>query len=139
MSMNRRPKPDLSAYPTWAPIATSRSAARRHTARMIDGSPAWKPQATLALVTTSSRALSSAIVQLPKPSPRSALRSTVFIGSSLLPRMPGPLAEQVDDGPDGPHRQVDGEQPPRTAEPPAARLGSGTRCAGPCDAMPPRQ
>src|SRR5689334_10434629 len=42
---------------------------------MVDGSPAWKPQATLAEVTTSSRASSSPSRQAPKPSPRSALRS----------------------------------------------------------------
>src|SRR5258705_13183369 len=109
MSTNRRPKPDLSAYPTWAPIATSRSAARRQTARMMEGSPAWKPQATLALVTMSNRALSSAIFQLPKPSPRSAFRSTVFMSSSI--RRFGLLAEQIDDRTDGAHRQIDGEQP----------------------------
>src|SRR5215207_1726531 len=114
MSMKRRPKPGLSAYPTWAPIATSRSAARRQTARMMDGSPAWAPQATLALVTTSSRALSSPIVQLPKPSPRSAFRSTVCIrSSSRHSRSP---AEQVDDGEHRTHRQVAGEQPGRGAD-----------------------
>src|SRR4051794_19922477 len=42
---------------------------------MVAGSPAWKPQATFALVTTSSRASSFPSVQTPKPSPRSALRS----------------------------------------------------------------
>jgi hypothetical protein len=42
---------------------------------MVSGSPAWKPQAMLALVTRSSRASSSPIRQAPKDSPRSALRS----------------------------------------------------------------
>src|SRR3954464_13468392 len=42
---------------------------------MIPASPAWNPHATLALVTTVRRALSSPRLQCPKPSPRSALRS----------------------------------------------------------------
>src|SRR5690348_14536172 len=42
---------------------------------MISGSPAWNPQATLALVITSSSASSSPRLQTPNPSPRSALRS----------------------------------------------------------------
>ena len=42
---------------------------------MVAGSPAWLPQAMLALVTTSSIAASSPIRQGPKPSPRSELRS----------------------------------------------------------------
>src|SRR2546425_669433 len=43
---------------------------------MILGSPAWNPQATLALVTTVSIASSSPRVQAPNPSPTSLLRST---------------------------------------------------------------
>lgn len=74
-SIERRPKPARSRYETCAPIRTPRSAASSQTRRMMDGSPAWKPQATLALVTTDSRASSSVSVQRPKPSPRSALRS----------------------------------------------------------------
>src|SRR3954452_2791505 len=61
-------------------MATSASTARVHTRRMIEGSPAWKPQATFALVTTPSRASSSPSRHTPNPSPRSALRSTVRPG-----------------------------------------------------------
>ena len=75
MSMKRRPNPVRSGYATWAPIDTPRSAAAAHTRRMIDGSPAWKPQATLALETMSSSALSSPIFHGPSPSPRSLLMS----------------------------------------------------------------
>src|SRR4051795_2825929 len=42
---------------------------------MVGGSPAWNPQARLALVRTSSSCSSSPRRQTPKPSPRSALRS----------------------------------------------------------------
>src|SRR5690349_23276991 len=58
-----------------APILTPWATARSQVARMIDGSPAWNPQAMLALVTTASRAVSSPCVQVPKPSPRSRLMS----------------------------------------------------------------
>src|SRR5882762_8716519 len=44
---------------------------------MIIPSPAWNPQATLALLTIASSASSSPSCHRPKPSPRSALRSTV--------------------------------------------------------------
>src|SRR4051812_19765356 len=44
---------------------------------MVVGSPAWKPHATLALVTIPSSAASSPSRQTPKPSPRAAVRSTV--------------------------------------------------------------
>src|SRR5688572_5111833 len=79
MSMNRLPNPSRSGYDTWAPIATPRSAAAWHTRRNVDGSPAWKPQATLALVTMSSMASSSPRLHTPNDSPRSALRSTAAI------------------------------------------------------------
>src|SRR3954454_5811620 len=46
---------------------------------MMFGSPAWKPQAILALVITSSSALSSPSFQTPNPSPRSLLRSTTSV------------------------------------------------------------
>ena len=75
MSMNRRPNPTRSGYDTWAPIATPWSAAAAHAARRVDGSPAWKPQATLALVTMSSIASSSPRRHTPNDSPRSLLRS----------------------------------------------------------------
>ncbi|SKT01721.1 Uncharacterised protein [Mycobacteroides abscessus subsp. abscessus] len=45
----------------------------------VAGSPAWNPQARLALVTTSSMASSSPRRQAPKPSPRSAFRSMLAI------------------------------------------------------------
>ncbi len=43
---------------------------------MITGSPAWKPQAMLALVTTSSSASSSPRRQAPSPSPMSVANAT---------------------------------------------------------------
>src|SRR3569833_3684882 len=75
MSSARRPNPARSWYPTCAPIATPRAAASSHTRRITDGSPAWKPHATVALGTMSSMAASSPIFQAPKPSPRSLFRS----------------------------------------------------------------
>src|SRR5688572_4567403 len=42
---------------------------------MVTGSPAWKPHATFALVTSWNMAASSPIFQEPNDSPRSALRS----------------------------------------------------------------
>jgi hypothetical protein len=42
---------------------------------MVDGSPAWKPHATFALVMIPRSAVSSPSFQMPKPSPRSLLRS----------------------------------------------------------------
>src|SRR4051794_39432012 len=60
-------------------MATPSAAARSQTRRMIEGSPAWKPHATLALVTIPSRASSSPSCHWPKPSPRSELRSMVVI------------------------------------------------------------
>ena len=70
------------AVATCAPMATPPRTARSHTGRMIVGSPAWNPQATLALLTIPRRASSSPMDQLPWPSPRSELRSTVSMGSS---------------------------------------------------------
>src|SRR5687767_3673933 len=46
---------------------------------MLRGSPAWKPQATLAEVSTSSSASSSPIVHAPKLSPTSATRSILIV------------------------------------------------------------
>ena len=63
--MKRRPKPARSGYDTWAPIVTPLAAAAAHVARSVDGSPAWNPQATLALDTTRSIAASSPILQTP--------------------------------------------------------------------------
>src|SRR5580692_8399678 len=65
-------------------MATPRATAPAHARRIVSGSPAWKPQAMLALVTISSSALSSPSRQAPKLSPRSALRSTTRCG-------PGPV------------------------------------------------
>src|SRR6201993_5443664 len=56
-------------------MRTPRSVADRHTRNRPAGSPAWKPHATLALVTIPSMASSSPSCQTPKPSPKSALRS----------------------------------------------------------------
>src|SRR5687767_12672614 len=44
---------------------------------MVTGSPAWKPHATLALVTSRNIEASSPMFQEPNDSPRSALRSKV--------------------------------------------------------------
>src|SRR4051812_50106043 len=49
---------------------------------MISGSPAWKPQATLTELASSIMAASLPISHAPKPSPRSQLRSIVFMGCS---------------------------------------------------------
>src|SRR5215472_5558721 len=56
-------------------MATPRATAPAQARRIVSGSPAWKPQAMLALVTTASRASSSPSRQAPKLSPRSAFRS----------------------------------------------------------------
>ncbi len=56
-------------------MRTPRAAAVSQTRRITEASPAWNPQATLALVTQVSSASSSVRVQRPNPSPRSALRS----------------------------------------------------------------
>ena len=50
-SVAARIRPDLDSRPG-APIATPRATARSHTWRMVRASPAWKPQATLALLIT---------------------------------------------------------------------------------------
>src|SRR5436190_22783831 len=63
-------------------MATPRATAEAHTRRIVDGSPAWKPHATFALVNTESSASSSPSRQTPKPSPRSALRSMEYDGSA---------------------------------------------------------
>src|SRR5439155_1545253 len=70
---------------------TSAAAACAHTRRMMSGSPAWKPQATLALVTTCSRPGSSPMVQAPNPSPTSALRSMVGTGGRASSGSPEPV------------------------------------------------
>src|SRR3954464_11801690 len=57
-------------------MTTPRRTASAHPRRMIVGSPAWNPQATLALVTSPSIASSSPSRQIPSPSPRSLFRSS---------------------------------------------------------------
>jgi hypothetical protein len=56
-------------------MVTPAAAASRQVRAMVLGSPAWKPQATLALVTWRKTAASSPMVQLPKDSPTSLFRS----------------------------------------------------------------
>src|SRR5690349_15428303 len=55
---------------------------------MVTGSPAWKPQATLALVTSWNIRASSPMVHEPNDSPRSALRSK-SVAFQLVVRGPG--------------------------------------------------
>ena len=54
-------------------------AAKESVTNIVSGSPAWPPQATLALVATSIIAASSPIDHGPKPSPRSEFRSILRI------------------------------------------------------------
>src|SRR5664279_5613387 len=85
MLMVRRPKPCRSGSEGWAPRATPLAAANWTVRSMVAESPAWKPQAMLALVTRSSRASSWPMVQAPKLSPMSQLRSMVLdMGSPCL-------------------------------------------------------
>src|SRR3954471_6949247 len=72
-------------------MATPAATAVVQTRRIVDGSPAWKPQATFALVTTPSSASSSPSRQTPKPSPRSAFRSMLVIGSDGPPPQTAPV------------------------------------------------
>src|SRR3984957_10606935 len=64
-------------------MRTPRAAANLHTDNSPAGSPAWKPHATLALVTMPSIASSSPSRQTPKPSPKSAFRSMLATVDSL--------------------------------------------------------
>src|SRR6188472_311695 len=57
-------------------MATPPATAVAHVRRMIDGSPAWNPQATLADVTMASNSSSGPPAHAPKPSPTSLFRST---------------------------------------------------------------
>src|SRR5262245_17224649 len=90
MSMKRRPNPARSGYDTWAPIVTPWAAAAAHVSRNVEGSPAWNPQAMLALDTTRNIAASSPILQTPYDSPTSLLRSTATIGLRRAPPAPVP-------------------------------------------------
>src|SRR3954452_8122607 len=96
--MNRRPNPARARWEPAAPTAPPPPPAPAQPRRIVDGSPAWKPQATLALVITPSRASSSPSVQTPKPSPRSALTSIVLT----------PLCSSDNAGPD---EALAGDQP----------------------------
>src|SRR5689334_16586614 len=77
--IGRRPKPCRSRYPGCAPTLTPRAFASSTVRRMMSGSPAWKPQATLTELASSIMAASLPISHAPKPSPRSQLRSIVFM------------------------------------------------------------
>ena len=68
--ISRRPKPTRSGKPGWAPIATPFSRASAMVARIAPGSPAWKPQATLAEEMLSISAASWPIGQGPNDSPK---------------------------------------------------------------------
>src|SRR5206468_11002123 len=72
---------------------------------MMSGSPAWKPQATLTELASSIIAASLPISHAPKPSPRSQLRSIVFMvalrlwwscGLRLLRDLPRPGIHRAD-------------------------------------------
>src|SRR5579884_118271 len=104
-SMARRPKPTRSGKLGWAPTATPAARQARTVRSMTRGSPPWKPQATLAEVTSGITSSSRPSSKLPKLSPRSAFRSTAGIASPLwtltVPLAPapasgigGPVAEQ---------------------------------------------
>src|SRR5262245_18409284 len=92
--MTRRPKPIRSGKDGCEPIATPWRSASATLLRITCGSPAWKPQATLAEVMYGMISSSAPSVQRPQLSPMSALRSMNFaiVGSSLLgaPRSAGP-------------------------------------------------
>ena len=60
-----------------ADAATPFSLARAMVFIMVTGSPAWKPQATFAVVTWGMSASSAPMTQLPKLSPQSMLMSNV--------------------------------------------------------------
>src|SRR5215813_9486456 len=73
--MTRRPKPIRSGKDGCEPIATPWRSASATLLRMTCGSPAWKPQATLAEVRYGMISSSAPSVQRPQLSPMSALRS----------------------------------------------------------------
>src|SRR5262245_588042 len=100
-------------------MATPCRAAVAHTRRMIVGSPAWNPHATFALVTKSSRASSSPSRQTPKPSPRSALRSTSLTVPWSLTRSMVAYRPR--------HRRHRAKIRRHTAERPPSHSGSGMR------------
>src|SRR5215475_9335665 len=85
--MTRRPKPIRSGKDGCEPIATPWRSASATLLRITCGSPAWKPQATLAEVRYGMISSSAPSVQRPQLSPMSALRSmNLAIVSSLSSR-----------------------------------------------------
>src|SRR5215469_5719942 len=76
----RRPKPQTSKKLGCAPMPTPFSLARVTVSNMTSGSPPWKPHATFAEETIFSISASLPIVQAPKLSPMSQLRSITSIG-----------------------------------------------------------
>src|SRR6516164_5720562 len=96
-------------------MRTPRSAADRHTRNSPAGSPAWKPHATLALVTIASMASSSPRRQTPKPSPKLAVRSIpatrpAYCGTFATirsRRLLGPLQHRTETEADKPSRSAD--------------------------------
>src|SRR5215813_104897 len=93
--MTRRPKPIRSGKDGCEPIATPCRIASATVLRMTCGSPAWKPQATLADVMYGMISSSAPRVQRPQLSPMSALRSMnlAIVSSSLAL----PSRERVDE------------------------------------------
>src|SRR5919197_149387 len=83
--MRRRPNPSRSGNPTCAPICTSCPNAARTVARIVAGSPAWKPQAMLAEVMKGISASSSPSFQRPKLSPMSTLTSSIVTDAIAPP------------------------------------------------------
>lgn len=73
ITMALRPKPWRSGNDGCAPILTECCLARRTVARIVGGSEAWKPQATLARSMCGIIAASSPMRYKPKPSPMSQL------------------------------------------------------------------
>src|SRR4051794_31045271 len=84
-------------------MTTPRATAWAQVRRSVVGSPAWNPQATFALVTSCSIAASSPSTQVPKDSPRSALRSIRGAGGVLTgPPRGGGNAMMAPPSPAGP-------------------------------------
>src|SRR3712207_4255752 len=90
-SISLRPKPTRSRYPGCTPTATPRSLASATVLRIVVGSPAWKPPATLAEEMYCIISSSKPIFHGPKLSPMSQLMSicTAFTYlSGLAQRLP---------------------------------------------------
>src|SRR5918999_1038517 len=90
-AISLRPKPTRSRYPGCTPTATPCSLASATVLRIVVGSPAWKPPATLAEEMYCIISSSKPIFQGPKLSPMSQLMSicTAFTYlSGLAQRLP---------------------------------------------------